>query len=130
MEAAASESISLFSFCLCVYNNMFYNIVHEQIYYFIQTIGYPKALFIASISALCHISCLKHQDKASYFISATGCLNGIGSRGSFRVSSLRVSRFARQISCTKSNCSFNSETGIKFLSAERCKVPMPLKILL
>ena len=50
MEAAASESISLFSFCLCVYNNMFYNIVHEQIYYFIQTIGYPKALVIASIS--------------------------------------------------------------------------------
>lgn len=46
MEAAASESISLFSFCLCVYNNMFYNIVHEQIYYFIQTIGYPKALFM------------------------------------------------------------------------------------
>ena len=29
MEAAASESISLFSFCLCVYNNMFYNIVLE-----------------------------------------------------------------------------------------------------
>lgn len=59
MEAAASESISLFSFCLCVYNNMFYNIVHGML-------------------------------KQDWF------------KGAFRISSLRVSRFARQISCTGS----------------------------
>lgn len=47
----------------------------------IHLIGHPNESFIASISAQCHISCLKHQDRASYLVSATGCLKGVGSNG-------------------------------------------------
>lgn len=35
MEAAASY-LSLFYSCVQIYNNMFYNIVHKQVYLFIQ----------------------------------------------------------------------------------------------
>ena len=60
---------------------------------YIHLTGCPNARFIASISALCHISCLKHQDSASYLLLATGCLKGIGSKFSDKI------RLSRGISC-------------------------------
>ena len=60
---------------------------------YIHLAGCPNARFIASISALCHISCLKHQDSASYLLLVTGCLKGIGSKFSDKI------RLSRGISC-------------------------------
>ena len=52
---------------------------------YIHLAGCPNARFIVSISALCHISCLKHQDSASNLLLATGCLKGIGSKFSDKI---------------------------------------------